>query len=147
MRRLLPVVLALTGLLVPTFAVAGEPVIVVLNQRNPTQNIDKAQLKSIYLGNTAFWHGVVPMKVYTQPADSDATKTFLDDILGITFQRYQQSWASRELSGQGVAPAVVDDAQSVIDSVRGAPGGIGFLTPSSAWTVAPEGVKFLEVQP
>lgn len=129
-----------------TLAAEGDSVIIVLNERNPTQSVKTADLKAIYSGQTSFWHGVVPMKVIALHSSSTATKMFLEDVLGISYQRYQQGWSARELSGQGIAPTVAADAEEVIKRVRENPGGIGFIGSSDAWSQAPDGVKFVEIR-
>ena len=66
-------VATLTLLSCPALAGEGDEIVVVVNARNPSTKITRTQLRSIYMGQTAFWHGVVPMKVVMRPVTSDAS--------------------------------------------------------------------------
>jgi len=127
-------------------AQAGDDIIVVLNARNPTQTVSSAELKAIYLGQTAFWHGVVPMKVFTRPPESVAAERFLESVLDVTPQKLQRTWNAKELAGQGIAPTELASPDDVVLGVAGSPGAIGFITAEEAWEQAPEGVKYVHVE-
>lgn len=126
-------------------ATDGDKLVIVVNARNPSTSISAKQLKSIYLGNTAFWHGVVPMKVVMRPVQSEPSQVFLDQI-GISPARYSQNWSSKQLSGQGMAPKELGTADAVASAVQSNPGAIGFLLASEAWESAPDGVRIIPVQ-
>jgi len=124
----------------------GDEVVVVVNARNPSTRITRGQLKSIYLGQTSFWHGVVPMKVVMRPVTSEPSQVFFEDVLGVSAGRYRQNWDAKQLSGQGVAPKEVGSADAVANMVRSNPGAIGFLLASEAWESPPAGVRIIPVQ-
>lgn len=148
MSRTLAHVLVLSSLLaaMPAAAGDGDHVVIVLNARNPTTAINKAQVKSIYLGQTAFWHGVVPMRVVMRPASASVTQVFLDDVLNVSASRYKQTWSTKQLSGQGVAPPEVGTSQDVAARVRSNPGAIGFLLASEAWELETQGLRIVEIE-
>jgi ABC-type phosphate transport system substrate-binding protein len=126
--------------------VTSDKIVAVVNARNPTSKLTKAEIKNIYLGNTGFWNGVVPMKVFGRPPEGPAGKTFIETVLGMNGQRYTAHWSARELAGQGVAPEKVGTADALAEKVRAAPGGIGFMLASEAWATPPAGVKVIELQ-
>jgi len=147
-RNMLAGLLATTALaLTPGPSEAqGDRVMAVLNARNPTQSVSKAEMKSIYLGTTAFWHGVVPMKVYARPVDSPAGNALLSGVLGMNGQRFTAHWQSRELAGQGVAPPMLHSVDDIAAQVKANPGAIGFILASEAWSAPPAGVRLVEVR-
>jgi len=137
---------AVAAALPHTVSAQGDKVMAVVNARNPTAAVTAAELKNIYLGNTAFWHGVVPMKVYARPVDSAAGSTFLSSVLGMNGQRFTAHWQSRELAGQGVAPPTVDSVDELAGKIKSSPGAIGFILASEAWSTPPAGVRIIEVR-
>lgn len=106
--------------------------VVLLNARNPTASVGSSELKKIYLGQMAFWHGVVPMSVVMRPPASDVGSGFLDGVLNVSAQKYERTWASKQLSGQGIAPALAPSVDEVVAAVAAQPGGIGFLLATEA---------------
>lgn len=148
MTRLLVHALALSALLSvsPAGADDGDHVVIILNARNPTTTINRAQVRSIYLGQTAFWHGVVPMRVVMRPTSMSVTQVFFDDVLSVSASRYKQTWSTKQLSGQGVAPPEVGPADAVVSRVRSNPGAIGFLLASEAWELKTEDLRIVEIE-
>jgi len=127
----------------PAEAGVGDYVLVV-NARNPTASVSVDELKKIYLGQTAFWHGVVPMHVVMWPTDSKAGSGFLEHVLATSAQKYDRTWASKQLSGQGIAPAVASSVDLVVTAVSSRPGAIGYMLASEAWTL-PDTVKSIPI--
>lgn len=108
----------------PALAEEAE-VVVVLNQRNPTKSMTAAQAKAIYLGNTAFWNGTVPIRVISRTASSPAA-VFFDKVVEMSPQRFSSYWTSRQLAGQGVKPAEVESASTLVEQIKKNPGAVGF---------------------
>lgn len=121
-------------------------VVMVLNARNPTQNLSAAEVKAIYLGQTSFWHGVVPMKVVGRPPTSAAATAMFDDVLGVSAQKYQEIWTAKQLAGQGIAPAAEADPAKVMELVAKNPGAIAYVLASEAWAQPPEGIRYIELE-
>jgi ABC-type phosphate transport system substrate-binding protein len=121
-------------------------VVVVLNARNPTKGMSMSKAKQIYLGQTAFWHGTVPIKVYARPGSSSAGQTFYQKVLGMNAGSFTKHWTSRQLSGKGVAPQSVGQAEDLASKIRKAPGSIGFMLPAEAEQVGSSGLKFITLK-
>lgn len=129
----------------PGAAWAGD-VVIVLNARNPTLKLSVTELKAIYLGQTSFWHGVVPMKVLARPMSSKPSQIFLEGVLHTTPQKYERTWTAKQLAGQGIAPTELATADEVVTQVAANPGAIGFITAEEAWAEEPAGVKYVLVE-
>lgn len=108
-------------------ALAKGGYVLVVNKRNPTKTISQAQAKSIYLGNTSRWQGVVPITLYARSKDC-AAKNFYKDVLGMSPSKFFSHWAERQLSGKGVKPKSMASASELLDLVRQSPGAVGFLS-------------------
>ena len=151
-RRLLAGVCLLTLALVapsPSRVVAGETdegVVVLLNARNPTQSIGSAELTKIFLGQTAFWHGVVPVRVVLRPDGGIVAKTFYETVLKMAPQAFRKHWDEVQLSGRAVAPKVIASPEEVAALVAQAPGAISYALASEAWKINNKAVKIVQVR-
>jgi ABC-type phosphate transport system substrate-binding protein len=124
-------------------AQSDEAVVVLLNARNPTQTLSKSELSKIFLGQTVFWHGVVPVKVVVRPDNSLAAKTFYEQVLGLTPQAFRKHWDEVQLAGRGVSPKSLGSVDETAAAVAAAPGSIGFALASEAWKLSVKGVKIV----
>lgn len=135
-----------SGLLITEFegdAHAQGNVVVLLNARNPTPGLSRDEAHKFFFGQTAFWHGVVPVKVFVPPDASESAKAFYESVLNTTAQAFRKHWNELQLAGRGVAPkelAIAELAQTIAKT----PGGIGFALASEAWQVP--GVKGVPVK-
>ncbi|MED5371248.1 MAG: hypothetical protein VX899_09555 [Myxococcota bacterium] len=86
-------------------ATGGDDLVVVLNAHNPTQTLSKGEVKSLYLGNTAFWNGVVPVQLVVRDDGSGASSAFYD-VVGMSSQRYDSHWSAKQLLGPGCGPGL-----------------------------------------
>jgi ABC-type phosphate transport system substrate-binding protein len=150
LRVLLAFVLGSTALsALPSPTSAGdvdEGVVVLLNARNPTQNLTPAELTKLFLGQTAFWHGVVPVRVVLRPDGSIAAKTFYETVLKMTPQAFRKHWDEAQLSGRGVAPKALGTPEEVAQIIAQAPGAVGYALASEAWKLNNKGVKVIQVR-
>lgn len=127
---------------------AGEEndrVLIMLNARNPTQALQSADVKKLFLGQTAFWHGVVPVKVIVRPDSSEAARQFYG-LIGMTPQAFRKHWDEVQLAGRGVAPRANASAQELAQTIGQVPGGIGFVLASETWSLENRTVKVIEVR-
>jgi ABC-type phosphate transport system substrate-binding protein len=119
----------------PAHAQSEDAVVILLNARNPTQTLGKGDLVKIFLGQTAFWHGVVPVKVLIRPDGSQAAKVFYEKMLSTTPQAFRKHWDELQRAGRGVAPRVLGSVEDLAQAVTQAPGSIGFALASEAWAL------------
>jgi ABC-type phosphate transport system substrate-binding protein len=127
-------------------AQSEEGVVIVLNARNPTQALSASEASKIFLGQTAFWHGVVPVKVMLRPDGSLAAKMFYESVLKQTPQAFRKHWDELQLSGRGVAPKAYGGAEEMAAAIATAPGGIGFALSSEIWKVQNKGIKVVNIR-
>jgi ABC-type phosphate transport system substrate-binding protein len=124
----------------------NDGVVVLLNARNPTQALGKTELSKMFLGQTAFWHGVVPVKLVLRPDGSIVAKTFYEMALGMSPQAFRKHWDEVQLSGRGVAPKPLTTPEEVANAVASTPGGIGYALASEAWKLNHKGVKIIQLR-
>jgi hypothetical protein len=126
-------------------AQSEEGVVVIINARNPTNTLAVAEVRKLFLGQTAFWHGVVPVKAVVRPESSAPAKAFFS-LIGISGQAFQKQWDELQLAGRGVAPKSLGSIQDVATAVSQVPGGIGYALASEAWSVQLKGVKVIPLR-
>ncbi len=124
----------------------GDTVVVLLNARNPTQSLSNTELTKMFLGQTAFWHGVVPVRLVLRPDGSLVAKTFYAAALGMTPQAFRKHWDELQLSGRSVAPKPLATPEEVAAAVAATPGGIGYALASEAWKINHKGVKIVQLK-
>ena len=129
----------------PARAQSDDGVVAIINARNPTNALGVAEAKKLFLGQTAFWHGVVPVKITTRPEAAPAAKAFYA-LLGHTSQSFQKQWDELQLAGRGVSPRPIGPIQDVAAAVAKAPGGISFGLASEAWNLQLKGVKIIPIR-
>jgi len=128
----------------PAHAQSEDSVVILLNARNPTQTLAKGDLVKIFLGQTAFWHGVVPVKVLIRPDGSQAAKVFYEKVLSTTPQAFRKHWDELQLAGRGVSPRVFGSVEELSQAITQAPGSIGFALASEAWALnGNKGIKVI----
>ena len=127
-------------------AQSDEGVVLLLNARNPTQFLSSAETAKIFLGQTAFWHGVVAIKVMIRPDTSNASKLFYRTVLKQTPQAFRKHWDELQLSGRGVAPKVYASAEELAQAIAQTPGAIGFALNSELWKVQTKGIKIVNIR-
>lgn len=140
--------LTLSALAVGPRAVAQDApdgLVAVLNARNPTRALTRAQVRAMLLGQSAFWHGVVPVRPFAPAPGSAAARVAYGDLLSMSASQFQQHWLARQLAGQGVAPPTVSSAQEAAQQIARAPGGIAIVLASDAWALNAPGVHVVPV--
>lgn len=128
----------------PAFAQAHDAAVILVNARNPTQTLSQAEVQKLFLGQNAFWHGVVPVKVLVRPDGSPAAQGFYEPILKMTAQAFRKYWDELQLAGRGVAPRSVGSVEELAKTIAQTPGAIGWGLTSEAWKI--DGVKLIQVK-
>lgn len=121
----------------------GNQLVVVLHARNPTRRMTTEQLKNLMLGNVAFWHGVVPVKVFVRPPNSPAAQVLFDKVIEMPASRFNEHWTAKQLAGQGIAPTVLATPEHVVGEVAKVPGAVGIILQSEAWNIQLTGVNVI----
>ncbi len=121
----------------------GNDLVVLINARNPTRRINRAQVRAMYLGQTSFWHGVVPVRLFAPSGSTAAGRAVFSGVLSMSAAEFAQHWQTRQLAGQGVAPPTFSNAQEVAQQIARAPGGIAVTVASDAWGVEGPNVRVI----
>ena len=145
MTRILRFTLAATLLASTPFAIsaADDDVAVLVNKTNAADNLTKAQLKKILLGEQPTWPGGKKVVVILRPPGQADRVTVLKVICGMTEAEFNEHLMKANFNGDsGGAPKVAASPLSVRQLVMTTPGAIAFLRMSEVNdTVKPVNVE------
>lgn len=112
---------------------------VVANPGVPSGSLDKAALKDILLGKTAYWDGgqAVVIVVLT-----DKTDAALQEATGMSGSAFRTYWQRLTFSGRGHQPKEADSVEKVLALVAENKGAVALVPAGTPLT----GVKKIEVK-
>jgi ABC-type phosphate transport system substrate-binding protein len=121
----------------PAMADGGADVIV--NNSVSAASVDKAALKDILLGKTAYWQGGEAVVIVVL---KDKTDSAIEEITGMSASAFRTYWQRLTFSGRGKQPKEADSEEKLLATLAETKGAIA-LVPSGT---ALNGVKKLEVK-
>ena len=98
---------------------------VIVNKANPISKITPSLLSDIYLLNNTRWSDGTKIVVFECKATE--ARVTLCNFIGKDNMSLRKRWMQVQLSGEGKAPEVLDDASDVIKKVSSNTGGIGYV--------------------
>jgi len=127
MTKLLCVICA-SALLLPLAAAADDDLAVVVNKSNPVENLTKAQLRKIILGDQAAWSAGKKVTVVLRAPGQPDRAGVLRTVCGMGEDEFTQHLMQASFNGDAGNPAkVVASDEAVRNAVAALPGAVGFL--------------------
>jgi len=118
----------LTAIPVPPVQAGGDPVVVIVNNSNPVDNLTIGELKKLFLSERSRWDtgkAVAPVMV---TAGAPERSAFLKIVCGMGDADFGKYFVQAAFTGKSVTPPKeVASAQSVKSVVASSPGAIGFV--------------------
>ena len=115
---------------------------VVVNKRNPINQISLADLRQLYLGEQRFWKGRLAVTALMRVTGARERDVALRNLFRMNELEYKTYWVNRVFHGQAsAAPAELFSNGSAQDAVASIPGAVA-LVPASE--VIPR-VKMLKI--
>jgi ABC-type phosphate transport system substrate-binding protein len=110
---------------------AGDPIVVIVNNANPVDNLSIGELKKLFLGDRSRWDtGKAVAPVMLAPGAPERT-AFLKIVCGMNDADLGKYFLQAAFTGKSATPPKeVGNAAAVKSFVAGSPGGIGFLKAS-----------------
>jgi ABC-type phosphate transport system substrate-binding protein len=116
------------ALFVPSAATADDDLTVVVNKSNAVENLTKAQLCKIVLGEQAAWPGAKKVMVVLRAPGQPDRKGVLRSVCGMGEDDFTTHQMQASFNGDaGSPPKVVASDEAARDMVAAQPGAIGFL--------------------
>ena len=117
----------------------AESVDVVANEGVTVSSLDKAALKDILLGKTAYWDGGQAVTIIVLTGKTDAA---LEEITGMSASAFKTFWQRLTFSGRGKQPKEADSVEKVLAMVRETKGAMALVPAGTAL----KGVKKIELK-
>lgn len=105
-------------------------IIVSKSAKLDSNDVKKADVKTIYTGNRLKWSNGNKIQVVDQ-AETGVGKKFYDLVLGKTLNQVRSQWTKLILSGQASAPVQCPSDKAVKKIVAGNPHAIGYIAASA----------------
>jgi len=111
-----------------SWAVDGGPIVVIVNQANPVQNVSMAELRKIFLSDRSRWDtGKAIAPVIAAPGAAERS-AFLKIVCGMRDAEFGKYFVQAAFTGKDVTPPrEVLSGRDVKSIVAGSPGAIGFI--------------------
>jgi ABC-type phosphate transport system substrate-binding protein len=110
---------------------AGDPIVVIVNNANPIDNLTIGELKKLFLGDRSRWDtGKAVAPVMLAPGAPERA-AFLKIVCGMNDADLGKYFLQAAFTGKSVTPPKeVGSAAAIRSFVAGSPGAIGFLKSS-----------------
>jgi len=110
------------------WGVDGGPIVVIVNESNPVQNLSIADLRKIFLSDRSRWDtGKVIAPVIIAPGAPERT-AFLKTVCGMNNGDFGKYFVQAAFTGKDVTPPrEVGSSRDVKGIVAASPGAIGFI--------------------
>jgi phosphate transport system substrate-binding protein len=128
MNRLIPISLFIAFAAVAPAIAGDDDLVVVVNKSNTADNVTKAQLKKMILGEQPSWSAGKKVSVVLRAAGQPERDGVLRSVCGMSEDDFNQSWMRASFNGStATPPKSLATGAAVRQSVTTAAGGIGFL--------------------
>ena len=97
---------------------------VVANESVKVESLDKAALKDILLGKTAYWDGGQAVTVIIVTEKTDAA---LLEITGMSASQFKTHWQRLTFSGRGKQPKETDSPEKLASLVASTKGAVALI--------------------
>ncbi len=111
-------------------SVAMADVAVIANKGIAIGSIDKATVKSIYLGKLKSWPDGSALIVVDMTAGTTARKQFLKQVVGKKEIKFDSYWSRKAFSGKGTPPKNLGNDADIKAFIAANTGSIGFIDAS-----------------
>jgi ABC-type phosphate transport system substrate-binding protein len=108
------------------YSASNAQIAVIVNKSNSVSKIAPGSLKEMYMLSTSKWSDGKNITILDSREKSLQAKFY--GFIGVSdVMNLKKQWMRVQLSGEGKAPTIVDDAQDMIDKVASIPGAIGYI--------------------
>ena len=112
----------------PTLQAADDDLAVIVNKNNSVDNLTKAQLRKLLLGEQTSWPGGKKVTVILRATGQPERNGILRSVCGMGEEEFNQQLMQSAFGGSTApAPKALSSAEAVRQLVVNQPGGIGFV--------------------
>lgn len=101
----------------------------------PVSNLSLHDMRRLFLGETRYWKGNIPVVLIMPPARTHERDVLLHSVYRMNEAQYKQYWIGRILRGEAMnAPKTAESLSSARSLVASLPGGVTLLNAHQANT-------------
>lgn len=127
-------------------ALAGDPLAVIVNIKNPITSITENQLRRIYEDRMLKWENGTPITVYDLSVNDPLRESFSRKIFGSPSEKIAEMWAHLKITNQAKNPPITMKSEYVImKMVSAEEGAIGYVSLNTVKTADIQGFKILGI--
>src|SRR5271155_1376316 len=116
---------------VPPVEASGDPIVVIVNNANPVDNLNIGDLKKLFLGDRSRWDTGKAVAPAMLGPGSPERAAFLKIVCGMNDADFGKYFLQAAFTGKSATPPKdVSSAGALKSFVAGSPGGIGFIKSS-----------------
>jgi ABC-type phosphate transport system substrate-binding protein len=131
MKRLIPISLFIALAAAAPGLAADDDLVVVVNKSNSVDNVTKAQLKKMILGEQSSWSAGKKVTVVLRAPGQPERDGVLRSVCGMSEDDFNQSWMRASFNGTtATPPKSLASGAAVRQSVTTIAGAVGFLRAS-----------------
>jgi ABC-type phosphate transport system substrate-binding protein len=123
---------------------AGSGFVIVVNQANPLDRLDRGELSKLFLKRTPAWPNGRPAAPCDLSSSSPARKAFSQEVLGKPVWVVVAFWQQEIASGRSQPPPACSSEPAALQAVRDDPGAVAYVAEGTA--LGP-GLKVLALEP
>lgn len=117
-------------------------VAVIVNPKNPVDEISTAELRRIFSGEKQSWNGGVPVSLFVRAPEAHERDVLLENVLKMTESEYKAFWVKKVYSGEVQRePLALFSNGMELEAIRAERGGIALISMQDIH----QGVKVLKV--
>lgn len=106
----------------------AEDYFIISNQQLQQDQIQKTEIKKIFLGYKKFWKDKETIKVAQPNFKNSTSKYFIENVVGYDLANYKRYWRRKLFSGSGIPPKQFSTEKEIIEFVKSKPGAIGLVS-------------------
>ncbi len=126
-RLVLLTVVGLAGAWPSSSGASASALLVVVNNANPSRELNRAQLRPIFQANRTTWPSGERIEPVNLPEKTDPREAFDQAVLGFTPDEASRYWIDRKIRGDGRPPRKLTTPFAVLAYVAATPGAIGYV--------------------
>jgi phosphate transport system substrate-binding protein len=117
-------------------------VAVIVNPKNPVDDISSAELRRIFSGEKQSWNGGLPVSLFVRAPEAHERDVLLKRVLKMTESEYKALWVKKVYSGEVQRePLALFSNGMELEAIRAERGGIALISMQDIH----QGVKVLKV--
>ena len=131
-KKLFPLVAAVVGLMAGAPAAAAQEYLVIVNDANTVETVNRDELSQIFLKRVSQWPNGNPVVPVDLSESSSTREAFSQAVHGRPVSAIEAYWQRQIFSGRGVPPVEKSAETEVIEYVRTNPHAVGYVRNGSA---------------